>query len=77
MTEIRRYSIGARGEKVFHEDGPHVSYADMQEVLEHIDLLAEAGLCQRTHDGARCFLRDIRRDVAEQDIQGGLTPYGS
>lgn len=38
MTKIRRYSIGARGEKFFHEDGPHVSYEDyvkeMREVIE-------------------------------------------
>mgnify|MGYP001606120836 CR=1 FL=1 len=33
MTEIRRYSIGARGEKVFHDEGPHVSYEDHVKVV--------------------------------------------
>ena len=33
MTKLRRYSIGARGEKVFHDDGPHVSWEDHVKVL--------------------------------------------
>lgn len=45
MTELRRYSIGARGEKVFHGDGPHVSYADAQKLQrtpEEIEILLRA-----------------------------------
>jgi len=37
MTEIRRYSIGARGEKIFHENGTHISYEDHVKALRKIN----------------------------------------
>lgn len=34
------------------------------DLLEFIDLKAEAGLCQMTHAGTREFLKDIRAAIA-------------
>jgi hypothetical protein len=33
---IRRYSIGARGEHVYHDDGPHVSYSDHVKAVREV-----------------------------------------
>lgn len=38
------------------------------ELLEKIDLKAEAGLCQMTHGGTREFLKDIRALIKGEDV---------
>lgn len=40
----------------------------MIELLEKIDLKAEAGLCQMTHGGTREFLKDIRALIRGEDV---------
>lgn len=39
--------------------------AALYHALDRIDVKAEAGLCQFTHEGTRCFLKDILEVVAE------------
>jgi hypothetical protein len=70
--------IGGLGEEEERANADlYAAAPGMHKVLEEIDRLAEAGLCQMTADGKHSFLHDIRRKVAELGIQGGLTEYGS
>jgi hypothetical protein len=49
--------------------------ANLIKLLEHIDIKAQAGLCQMTHAGARCFLQDIRYIVKEALLREGETQW--
>ena len=45
---------------------------ELVEALEQVDAKAEAGLCQFTVGGKHAFLQDIRRQISERGINGGL-----
>ncbi len=57
---LRNYAAELLARKLVPGPAPGLSLA-----LEKIDLKAEAGLCQMTHEGSRAFLKDIRLVIKE------------
>lgn len=45
----------------------------LENTIEEVDRLAEAGLCYFSSESKHAFLRDIRAKVKEAGLQGGLT----
>jgi hypothetical protein len=47
----------------------------LRNLVKRLDMFAEAGLCQTTLGGKHEYLKDIRRQIAEAGINGGLVPF--